>query len=26
VAAEKNGLVLTGFRGLRELVDHLLGR
>src|SRR5687768_9411769 len=26
VAAEKNGLALTGFRGLRELVDHLLGR
>ena len=26
VTAEKNGMALTGFRGLREMVDHLLGR
>lgn len=26
VAEEKGGIGLTGFRGLREMVDHLLGR
>ncbi len=26
VTADKSGMRLTGFRGLREMVDHLLGR